>query len=121
MLWYDLPLLLSAIHLLIDSPFHLAFQLQVRLFLDLNDKHSLGFIREELRYEDIYETIDLIVSQFDSCKELLKVKPIFKKHYENFDKILKVYQLICNLPFTNSIFPYVHLDFDSLDLYSQHK
>lgn len=54
----------------------------------------MGYIREELRYEDIYDTTNLIVSQFESCKELLKVKPIFKKHYENFDKILKVVYLI---------------------------
>ena len=50
----------------------------------------MGYIREELHYSDIYETINLIISQFESCQELLQIKPIFKKHNENFDKILKV-------------------------------
>lgn len=47
-------------------------------------------VRDELRYDDVYETIELIVDQLQSCKELLRIRPIFKKHQENFDKILKV-------------------------------
>ncbi|KAH9528459.1 ankyrin repeat protein mann-cup [Dermatophagoides farinae] len=62
----------------------------IRLFLDLNDKLNIGLIRDELRYQDVYETIELIVGQLSSCKELLRIRPVFKKHQENFDKILKI-------------------------------
>lgn len=63
--------------------------LQVRLFLDLSDKH-LNYIREELQYSDVYETIEMIIKEFEACQKLLKIRPVFKKHMENFDKLLKV-------------------------------
>ena len=99
---------------------NVCFNLQVRLFLDLNDKLGSGLIREELRYSDIYETIDLIVSQFDSCTQLLKVKPIFKKHYENFDKILKVNAFYRSFKCTFTYHLFISfLDFDTFNLHSQ--
>ena len=49
-----------------------------------------GTIREKLQYRDIYETIELICGELSSCRDLLKIRPTFKRHNDNFDKILKV-------------------------------
>lgn len=74
----------------------------VRLFLDLNEKISMGLVRDELRYVDLYETIELIVDQLSTCQELLKIRPVFKKHQENFDRILKILTYLISILDKNS-------------------
>lgn len=63
----------------------------MRLFLDLNDKAHNNLVKEGLQYQDIYDTIELIVNQLGACQELLKIRPVFKRHQENFDQTLKVF------------------------------
>lgn len=58
--------------------------------MDLNDRITSGHVQEQFKYEDIHQIIRMIVSQFKTCQELLKIRPLYKKHSENFDKILKV-------------------------------
>ena len=56
-----------------------------------------GSIREKLQYKDIFETIELICDELTSCRDLLKIRPFFKRHSDNFDKILKVIFLFCSV------------------------
>ena len=67
-----------------------AAQALVRLFLDLLEKNSSGTIKESLQYRDVVATIQLISHQFPSAIDSLKVRPVFKRQQDNFDKILKV-------------------------------
>ncbi|KPM03211.1 ankyrin repeat domain containing protein 8 [Sarcoptes scabiei] len=77
-----------------DTLFHneaaFAAHALVRLFLDLNDKAHNNLVKEGLQYQDIYDTIELIVNQLGACQELLKIRPVFKRHQENFDQTLKI-------------------------------
>lgn len=75
---------------LLHSESCFAAQALVRLLLDLQEKRTSGVMREELRYEDVVGTIELLVSQVSSTIEALKIRPVFKRQQENFDKILKV-------------------------------
>ena len=75
---------------LLHSEACFAAQALVRLYLDLQEKHTAGVLREELQYDDVVATIELLVSQFSASMESLKVKPVFKRQQDNFDKILKV-------------------------------
>ena len=69
-------------------------QALVRLYLDLHEKYSNGILREELRYQDVIETIRLLVEQFPSSMQYLSIRPVFKRQQDNFDKILKVKTMI---------------------------
>jgi len=75
---------------LLHSESCFAAQALVRLLLDLQEKRTSGVMREELRYEDVVGTIELLVNQVSSTIEALKIRPVFKRQQENFDKILKV-------------------------------
>ncbi|CAG2172454.1 unnamed protein product, partial [Oppiella nova] len=75
---------------LLHSETCFAAQALVRLYLDLYEKYSNGVLREELKYEDVLETVKLLVEQFPNAMKLLKVRPVFKRQQDNFDKILKV-------------------------------
>ncbi|KAI1287985.1 Protein fem-1 -like protein C [Halotydeus destructor] len=75
---------------LLHSEACFAAQALVRLYLDLQEKRASGLLREELQYDDVVGTIRLLVSQFRSSMDSLKVKPVFKRQQDNFDKILKV-------------------------------
>lgn len=65
-------------------------QALVRLFLDLHEKYNAGILREKLQYEDVLASIKLLVSQFAISMDLLKIRPVFKRQQDNFDKILRV-------------------------------
>ncbi|KFM80845.1 Protein fem-1-like protein, partial [Stegodyphus mimosarum] len=67
-----------------------AAQALVGVFLDLHEKHNAGLLREQVQFTDVFESIKLLVYRFESSKCLLNARPIFKKHQDNFDKILKV-------------------------------
>ncbi|RWS02806.1 Protein fem-1-like protein, partial [Dinothrombium tinctorium] len=67
-----------------------AAQALVRLYLDLHEKHSLGILREKLQYSDVIATIRLLQLHIRSSMNLLKIRPVFKRQQDNFDKILKV-------------------------------
>lgn len=45
---------------------------------------------ESLRFDDVHETLELFFNQFDFVVESLKIEPVFKKHLEDFDEILKM-------------------------------
>lgn len=65
-------------------------QALVRLFLDLLDKHNMGVLREEVHFDDVVATIDLMVKQFTTALELLEIQPVYKRQQDNFDRILGV-------------------------------
>jgi len=65
-------------------------QALVRLYLDLLEKHNAGILHESVRYEDIVSCIWLLASQFEESMALLRIRPVFKRQQENFDKILKL-------------------------------
>lgn len=65
-------------------------QALVRLFLDLLDKYSSGLLREDVHYDDIVSTIDLLVTEFPAALRLLEVRPVYKRQQDNFDRILGV-------------------------------
>ncbi|XP_054168730.1 protein fem-1 homolog C-like [Oppia nitens] len=75
---------------LLHSETCFAAQALVRLYLDLQEKHSNGVLREELKFDDVFHTVKLLVEEFPKAMRLLKVRPIFKRQQDNFDKILKV-------------------------------
>ena len=77
-----------------DSIFHtesgFAAQALVRQFLNLSSANSLDLHEESLRFDDVHETLELFFSQFDFIVDSLKIEPVFKKHLEDFDEILKM-------------------------------
>lgn len=77
-------------HILINFHLNHYVWLQVRLYLDLHEKYTNGVLREQLKFKDVYQTVKLLVGQFASAMKLLKVRPVFKRQQDNFDKILKV-------------------------------
>ena len=50
--------------------------------MDLNE--------ESLRFEDVYETLELFFSHFEFAIQSLRIRPVFKQHLEYFDEILKM-------------------------------
>lgn len=60
----------------------------VRIFLDLHEKHQVGLLTEPLNPRDVLSAIQLLVDNIDSSVELLNVQPVFKRHQDNFDRIL---------------------------------
>lgn len=72
------------------SESHFAAQALVRQFLDLSNCNNLDLYDEGLRFDDVYETLELFYSQFDFVVKSLKIEPVFKKHLEDFDELLKM-------------------------------
>ena len=62
----------------------------VRQFLNLSNCNSLDLYEESLRFDDVLETLELFFSQFEFIMNHLKIEPVFKKHLEDFDEILKM-------------------------------
>lgn len=60
----------------------------VRIFLDLHEKHEYGVLREPLRTSDVLSAFTLLVDNMEASLELLHVRPIFRRHQDNFDRIL---------------------------------
>ena len=77
-----------------DSIFHsessFAAQTLVRQFLNLSNCNSLDLQDESLRFEDVHDTLELLFDQFDFVVSSLKIEPVFKKHLEEFDEVLKM-------------------------------
>lgn len=65
-------------------------QALVRLFLDLLDKHNHGVLREDVRYDDLITTIEILVTHLREALQLLEIRPVFKRQQDNFDRILGV-------------------------------
>lgn len=66
----------------------------VRLFLDLLDR-NLEIVPQEFadnlpRYEDVKFMLEVLTNDMEISKELLQLKPVYKKQQENFDRHLKV-------------------------------
>ena len=60
----------------------------VRIFLDLYEKHDSGLLREPLRTADVLSAFTLLVDNMEQSLELLHVRPVFRRHQDNFDRIL---------------------------------
>ena len=60
----------------------------VRIFLDLHEKHKCGVLSDPLRLKDVLSAFTLLVNNMESSLQLLQVRPIFRRHQENFDRIL---------------------------------
>ena len=66
---------------------NLFFQALVKLFLDLHEKHNVGLINAEVRFEDVTSTIELLVTNLSECSALLELQPQFKRQLDSFDKV----------------------------------
>ena len=94
---------------LLHSESCFAAQALVRLFLDLLEKRTAGERHQHRmqqpvlhishisrgssdcpKFQDVIATAHLLVSQFPSAMRSLSVRPVYKRHQENFDKILRV-------------------------------
>ncbi|KAG8269251.1 hypothetical protein J6590_004547 [Homalodisca vitripennis] len=70
-------------------------QALVRLFVDLNEKSlevmGNGNIRaeEEPQFNDVLATFTLLADKLSDCRQLLQVRPVYKRQQESFDRILK--------------------------------
>jgi len=60
----------------------------VRIFLDLHEKHKCGVLSDPLRLKDVLSAFTLLVNNMESSLQLLQVRPMFRRHQENFDRIL---------------------------------
>jgi len=65
-------------------------QALVKLFLDLNEKHTAGMLSTAVRAEDVIHTIELLLSDLGRCSLLLEIAPVYKKQQESWDKVLKI-------------------------------
>lgn len=43
-----------------------------------------------MRFDDVYETLELFYNEFEMAVKLLKIRPVFNKHQKYFDEILKM-------------------------------
>jgi len=62
----------------------------VKLYVDLQAKFRTEFRAEPLRFEDVFQTTELIINNLSESMELLQLRPVFKCHQDNFDTCLKV-------------------------------
>lgn len=60
----------------------------VRIFLDLHEKHGRGLLRESLQLKDVVSSLHLLVDNMEQSLMLLRIKPVFRRHQDNFDRIL---------------------------------
>ncbi|XP_015911207.1 protein fem-1 homolog A [Parasteatoda tepidariorum] len=75
---------------LLHSEVCFAAQALVRLFLDLYEKNYSGVLREKVEFQDVVDSIRLVFSYFPEARRLIDAKPLYKRHLENFDKVLRV-------------------------------
>ncbi|XP_014255354.1 protein fem-1 homolog CG6966 [Cimex lectularius] len=70
-------------------------QALVRLFVDLNLKSVAMVANSGLRYEeepkfkDVHATFNLLADKISYCRQLLDIRPVYKRQQESFDRILK--------------------------------
>ncbi|KAL1425435.1 hypothetical protein MTO96_003515 [Rhipicephalus appendiculatus] len=62
----------------------------VRLYLDMLDKGRAGLLRDRLRLEDVLATARLLVDRCGESARLLAERPVYRRHLDNFDKLLRV-------------------------------
>lgn len=60
----------------------------VRLYLDMLERAAL--LRDRLRLEDVLATARLLVDRCADTARLLAVRPVYRRHLDNFDKLLRV-------------------------------
>uniref|UniRef100_T1JDN3 Uncharacterized protein n=1 Tax=Strigamia maritima TaxID=126957 RepID=T1JDN3_STRMM len=65
-------------------------QALVRLYLDLLEKFNAGQMHEQVQYSDLTRNICMLARHFKETMRLLRVRPVFKRQQDTFDKILKV-------------------------------
>jgi len=69
----------------------------IRLYLDLDRNRDIeremgaspGQLQETLSIEDLMGTFDLLVSQLPDASKLVRVRPIFKRQQESYDRCLR--------------------------------
>ncbi|KAK8775294.1 hypothetical protein V5799_031361 [Amblyomma americanum] len=63
----------------------------VRLYLDMLDKKRAGLLsHDQLRLEDVLATARLLVDRIADTARLLSERPVYRRHLDNFDKLLRV-------------------------------
>lgn len=67
-----------------------SFEGLVRLFLDFHNKTISGYHKEYPLFEDVFDTLRLLVTDLRPVMRLLTIRPIFKKQQDSFDLCLKV-------------------------------
>lgn len=67
-----------------------AAQALVKLFLDFHEKNQIGMLREQIDFQDVFDSIRMVTCRFESSNHLLNIRPVYKRQQDNFDKILKV-------------------------------
>lgn len=60
------------------------------LYLDLFEVQQQSTTEDQLNFDDVCETVDILLHEMPQVVQLLQVRPTFKKQMENFDTILKV-------------------------------
>ncbi|XP_077544420.1 ankyrin repeat protein mann-cup [Haemaphysalis longicornis] len=60
----------------------------VRLYLDMLERAAL--LRDRLRLEDVLATARLLVDRCADAAQLLAARPVYRRHLDNFDKLLRV-------------------------------
>jgi hypothetical protein len=60
------------------------------LYLDLFEVQQQPTTDDQLNFDDVHETADILLHDITEVVQLLQIKPVFKKQLENFDTTLKV-------------------------------
>ncbi|KAL1424465.1 hypothetical protein MTO96_020249 [Rhipicephalus appendiculatus] len=60
------------------------------IYLDILDKGRAGLLRDRLRLEDVLATARLLVDRCGESARLLAERPVYRRHLDNFDKLLRV-------------------------------
>lgn len=60
----------------------------VKIFLDLHEKHECGLLHEPLHLIDVIDALDVLLGHVGQAIHLLHVRPVFKRHQDNFDRVL---------------------------------
>ncbi|XP_074598395.1 protein fem-1 homolog A-like [Brevipalpus obovatus] len=61
----------------------------VKLFIDFHSKSRPECRNQPLRFEDVFQTTELLIMHFSESISLLQLRPVFKRHQESFDSCLK--------------------------------
>ncbi|XP_075238445.1 ankyrin repeat protein mann-cup isoform X1 [Lycorma delicatula] len=67
-------------------------QALVRLFVDLNEKvleDNIARPEDKPRFSDVLATFNLLADKLSYCRQLLDIRPVYKRQQESFDRILK--------------------------------
>ncbi|KAK2712625.1 hypothetical protein QYM36_011347, partial [Artemia franciscana] len=65
-------------------------QALVRLFVDLQAHRTEALSQFQLDIREVVSLLDLIMNNLPQCQELLLARPLWKRHEECFDRLLKV-------------------------------